>query len=652
MQKIKYSFIIIFAFFLIQVKAQDTLKINEVIKTASRQTAFKNSHEELIDSTLKSQYKNSSIDELLIIQTSSQIKSYGGLGNLSSISLRGSGANHVSINWNGFPVNSGTTGGTDLSLIQTGFFEDIKIIPGASSSLYGSGTFGGAVELNNKSNYEKGISTSIGSELGSFNTEKYFINGNLSNNKFQYKLSVNKIKAKNNFTFYNTYKFDNPLEERLHNKLNSLNIIQNLNLKLSQTNTLESGIWYIIKDKEIPEIAGSFGSGNKMQKDSIFRTYLRWKKVFAKSLLTVSSAFFTEYLQYTDKTNSYDTAYSINSKINANNFAGDISYRYYLSNKLIIDFTGIINNQQISTSNYTENQIFETNYSLISSLKYNISDFDIRFSFRNEFLEDVKYIPLFNFGISKKIFKNKIILKSNISNKFRKATFNEKYWQPGGNINIKHETGNNAEISMKYLFGKNANNHFNITYYCSNIKDMIQWIPENGVWTAVNNREVQINGIETNVNYSLQSGMFKHTFYTSYNFTNSMLTDVYSGKDDFIPQKMIYTPTNTAKLFFTSSYKKITISWSSQYTEKQFTTQENTNNFSLPAYSLSNIYASYHFDIKYFNISFKAKFLNIFNKQYELIKSYPTSGRAFYFGITFTYKNVSHKEKAKSLKIK
>ena len=52
---------------------------------------------------------------------------------------------------------------------------------------------------------------------------------------------------------------------------------------------------------------------------------------------------------------------------------------------------------------------------------------------------------------------------------------------------------------------------------------------------------------------------------------------------------------------------------------------------------MSNIYTSYHFDIKHINISLNAKLLNIFNKQYELIKSYPASGKAFYFGVIFKF---------------
>jgi len=626
-----------------QLKAQDTLQINEVVKTASLQKTFKNSNEELIDSTLQAQYKNTTIDEVLAIQTSSIIKSHGGLGNLSSISLRGCGANHVSINWNGFAINSATTGGADLSLIQTGFFEEIKLIPGASSSLYGSGTFGGALELNNSFKLKKGLNVNIGSEIGSFKTNKYFADFTFVNKKINYKLSVNKIIAKNNFPFIDKYKFDKPIEERQHNSIKSLNIIQNFMLKLPKNNSIESGMWYILKEKEIPEIAGTFNSGNKMQNDSIFRTYFRWNKFGKKYLLTASSAFFSEYLHYTDNTNKYDTEFSINSKIKANNYFADVSYHYYIKNNFILDFSGIINHQKIHTSNYKKNNISETNYSIIYSIKYSKFDYDFKFSFRNEILDDFKYIPLLNFGINKYFLKNKLLLKTNFSNKFRRATFNEKYWEPGGNINIKHEKGNSTELTFKYFYRNKSNNNLNITLYHSTIKDMIQWVQKNGVWSAQNNKNVKISGIETNINQEINLWFIKSKLIASYNFTNAMLVDVYSKENFESPQKLVYTPENTAKLYITNSYKKITFSWASQYTGKLFTTQENNEDNVLPFYFLSNIYASYNIDLKKIRINLNTKILNIFNRQYEMIKSYPTSGRAFYFGIVLKFRTKNAK---------
>ncbi len=635
----KYAIIIsIFLLFFpfLKVEAQDTIHIYEVVKTESLLNTFRNSNVEKIDSSIQTYYQNSSIEDVLEIKTSAQIKTYGGLGNLSSISLRGSGGNHVAVSWNGFAINSISAGSTDLSLIQTGFFEDVKLIPGASSSLYGNGTFGGALELNNSFVFKKDFNVSIGSEIGSFETFKYLGQTSFSNDILHYKLSINNINAKNNFPFTDNYKFEKPLERRKHNSLNSLNLIQNFILKLPKNNIVESGIWYLLKNKEIPEIAGSEYLGNKMQKDSIFRTYLRWKNFGKKHLLTASSAYFSEYLHYTDKLNSFESDYYINSKIRANVFLGDFSYRYYFKNRLIVDFAGFINKQQISTSNYKKIKISETNYSLIYSLKYDFLGFDFKFSFRNEFFDREKYIPLFNVGLSKKLLQNKVILKSNFSNKFKRATFNDKYWQPGGNINLKHEKGDNFEISFKYIFGKIKTDYFNATFYQSRINDMIQWIPIDGNWTAVNNKEVRINGVETSFEHSFKTKLLSNKIYLSYNYTNALLTNVYSV-DKFVSQKLVYTPKNNTKLFFVSSFKNISLSFAINYTDKRYTTQINNENNVLKSYFLSNIYASYKVDIKNFNLTFKAKFLNIFDKQYEHIKSYPSSGRAVYFSIVLAY---------------
>lgn len=636
----KTFFIIVnFTFLVFQLSGQDTLQINEVVKTASFQNVFQNSDEELIDSTLQSQYKNSSIDEVLAIQTSSQIKTYGGLGNLATISLRGSGGNHVAINWNGFKINSVTTGGTDLSLIQTGFFEDVKLIPGASSSLFGSGTFGGALELNNSAKLNQGFNINIGSEIGSFKTHKYFAQSSVSTKNIYYKLSVNKIYAKNNFTFTDNYKFENPIETRKHNALKSFSVIQNFMLKLPKNNSLESGIWFVKKEKEIPEIAGSYIEGNKLQYDSIFRTFLRWKKLGAKYLFTVSSAFFSEFIHYTDKTNYYDTNYYINSKIKAKIYNANVSYRYYFNKKLTLDFAGVINNQNVFTSNYNSKGISETNYSLISLLKYKISNYDFKINFRNEFLDNKKYIPLIDLGASKTLFQNKFIIKANFSNKFRRPSFNEKYWQPGGNLKINEETGTNSEISFKYNYGNVKNPSLNVTFYHSVINNMIQWVPNDGVWSAQNNKKVEINGIETNIKHSLQTGGIENTIYASYNFTNAVLKEVYSN-EDFIPQLLVYTPQNSAKFYITSSYKKLTLSWATQLTSKRYITQENNEDYILPAYFLSNIYAIYNIDYKKFSVILKTKILNVFNKQYEIIKSYPSSKRAFYINVIFEFKNI------------
>jgi outer membrane cobalamin receptor len=624
-----------------QINAQDTIQIKEVIKSETRFSQYSNLKTEIIDSTLKSYYKNASLDELLFKQTPSFIKSYGGLGNLSTIVLRGSNSNHVSVNWNGFPINSISTGGTDLSLIQSGFFNNITVIPGASSSLYGSGTFGGAIELNNLYNQPKGFDIRLEIEPGSFHTVKNSIETNYSGNSIQYRIAIDKIFAENDFVFLDNFKINPVPERRKNNALNSFNIFQTLKLNLPKSNTIEAGIWYILKYKEIPEIAGSYETGNKNQTDSIFRAFFRWKKLNKHSIFSLSTAFFTEYLHYTDKLNIADLNYFIDSEINSLSVFSDLSYRYYFNKKLTIEFAGLFNRQKIQTSNYINDHIADNNYSLLMAAQYKLLKSEINFSFRNEFSLELGFIPVFNAGLTKKILNEKLTLKSSISNKFRRPTFNERYWLPGGNSKLKHERGISVDINPEYVLKKEPNQLIKVsaTTYYSKIYDMIQWIPDtNQVWTAVNNNEVNIIGLESDFNLIFKKNNFVYSFNTSYNYTYSVQTNVFRHSNFEFPAKLIYTPEHSAKLFFSTTYKKINIGLSTQYIGKMFTTQDNNLLYVLSPFVITDLYSAYHFKIKNYLIDINAKIINMFNSRYQLIKSYPSPGRAIYVSIRLTYK--------------
>ena len=97
-------------------------------------------------------------------------------------------------------------------------------------------------------------------------------------------------------------------------------------------NTLELGIWYQQKEKELPQIMGSYGPSSASQKDSSFKIFARWTRIFAHSSLTIKSAYFTDYLHYLDKISPSDEAYTVDSRIFARQLFSDISYRNCFSN--------------------------------------------------------------------------------------------------------------------------------------------------------------------------------------------------------------------------------------------------------------------------------------------------------------------------------
>ena len=120
--------------------------------------------------------KNSSHNMRDIISKSSafSVSNRSSMG--SSLTLNGLSGNHVMILLDGVPIQGKLNGNIDLSQISTSNIKQIEIIEGPASSIYGSGAFGGVVNLiSNTANIKK-YSASVDSYIGS--DGKYLMSGN------------------------------------------------------------------------------------------------------------------------------------------------------------------------------------------------------------------------------------------------------------------------------------------------------------------------------------------------------------------------------------------------------------------------------------------------------------------------------------------
>ena len=120
-----------------------------------------------IDSLTLQEAKGQNLADLLSRQSDVFIKSYG-LGSLATTSLRGGGASHTAVIWNGFSLQSPMNGQLDLSLLPVFFFDEVEVQYGGSAALYGSGAVGGAIHLDNQIDFEKGLRIGGHGKLGSF----------------------------------------------------------------------------------------------------------------------------------------------------------------------------------------------------------------------------------------------------------------------------------------------------------------------------------------------------------------------------------------------------------------------------------------------------------------------------------------------------
>ena len=136
---------------IISVVSKIPKSANTVISSADKidKTFLRNSQSKDLTSLLR---------ESLALDTSSN----GGIGQLSSVFLRGTNSNHMLVKVNGVKINPSTAGGASIYNLDTDLINSVEIGYGPLSSVHGSEAVGGVMNISTKpiereSNYKIGI---------------------------------------------------------------------------------------------------------------------------------------------------------------------------------------------------------------------------------------------------------------------------------------------------------------------------------------------------------------------------------------------------------------------------------------------------------------------------------------------------------------
>ncbi len=87
------------------------------------------------------------VAELLATSPGVAVTEHGGPGQAATVSIRGSGAEHVKVLLDGLPLNTAAGGAVDLSSIPAAWISRIEIVRGTEGVHHGSGALGGVVNV-------------------------------------------------------------------------------------------------------------------------------------------------------------------------------------------------------------------------------------------------------------------------------------------------------------------------------------------------------------------------------------------------------------------------------------------------------------------------------------------------------------------------
>lgn len=551
------------------------------------------------------------LSELLRFQTPFYIKE-NGKGMVSSPSFRGTTAQQTAFVWNGININSIFLGQGDINNIGLLNFDKISVKAGGGSISYGTGAIGGSVHLDDEIVFNKKFQGNFFSEYGSFNTLNSSLKLSYSDDKLSVKLNTAIAKSDNNYEV--------PSEK-----------YKNLNGNYYQYNYSLSGAYRFSNNQKIAffsiwntglqhyPIFSETQTRTKYATNGL-KTMLNWEGKFNKIHNDLKIAFLRDTYDY------YADIYQPKSN-------GAIGDTWLIRNDLSYQETknfkiNLINEYQHNSAKGYSSGIINPKRNLGYSaliIRKNLSEkIDLEGAIRKDFVENIQSPYLFSLS-SKMDFSKHYLLKINASKNFRYPTFNDLYWQPGGNPLLKPEIAYQLEMSH-HLRGKKW--EFNITPFFNHIENMIQWLPTSeGHWSPFNTRKVRSYGFEVYSNITQKIGSFIFKANGSYAYTHS---------ENLETKKLLsYVPQHKTNGTISLQHKKkIEIFGQVLFTGEVFTTTDEDKRYALPYYTIFN--TGINFNINQ-HIKLGGKINNVFNEVYKTSDYYPLPLRNYNINLNINF---------------
>jgi vitamin B12 transporter len=532
-----------------------------------------------------------------------------GLGMVSSPSFRGTSASHTAVIWNGININSQLNGQVDFNAISANSYDNISVRSGGGSVLFGSGAIGGSIHLDNLIQFSKQEKHKLLANYGSFNTQhinydyvkatdKSFINiglgYNASDNDFKY-LGSNLTNENGSYLNYN---FD-----------------VNYGYKINKKHQLKIYSSTFFADRNLSRTLNA--PSNDGYEDINSKNLLEWNfALSSKEVITSRISYIFEKFKYFDNNQNKSNF----SDGNTQRKIGQIDYNNSFSTKVKLNAILGFESVTASGSSFDTNTrnilsgVVSLNHQLTKKLSYGVQ---LRQDVQNDF--DSPF--LYSLGIEQK-FSEKYTLSFNTSKNFRIPTFNDLYWQPGGNINLKPEDSYQFEIGNAISL-KNISFQVNGFYIKSSY--LIQWIPNpSGVWSPTNTDETRNLGIEFSANY--KTSIKDHFIVINANYA---YTD---AKDLETNQQLISVPKNRLNGFVNYQYKN----WSAFY-QLLFNDDVQFLVDTIPAFQVSNVGVEYEISTLKSNPNLGFVINNIYNTKYQNTLNRPMPGINFQITTTINF---------------
>ena len=585
------------------------------------------------------------------------LRDYGGSGGLKTVSVRGLGAQHTGVVYDGVALSDVQSGQIDLSRYSLDNVKSLWLNIGDNDDIYAPArSMASATSLLINSQREPNMMDTKLELVGQFKFGSFgFINpylrlGKSNGENFSWNVIADFIHAKNNYPYRLRNGLQTTTERRENSQLNSGHAEVNASWKPNSGSTLSVKGYFYDNGRQLPGPVIYYApvSHEKLRERNIFGQLAYKTKLSSKFSLMATAKFNWASSRYKDIDGKYP---------------GGMLDQYYIQKEEYVQATALYIplkglrmsyaidyfHNSLNSNLKTNNRPFRNSLLQALSVKYSfwrmtvtarglLSVYHDKSSSSPTRKTATKLSPSVGFSIQPVENVNWHI-RGSYKNIFRLPTFNELYFDHYGSINL------NPEITDLYNLGTVLNlspsswfSEFEISVdgYINSVKNKIVAVPYNMfVMTMINLGSVhgrgfdaalsakfdinESHGILLNGNYSYQRAEIH---------TDPLMTDY--GK------QVAYTPLNSGAWSVTWLNPWVNLVAHGTGASSKYATNSNVASTRIGGYMELGFTAYRNFKIKRHDLEVRADLINALNKRYELVARYPMPGISWNVSIKFT----------------
>ena len=595
------------------------------------------------------------------------LKDYGGVGGMKTVSARGLGSQFSTLTIDGVAVNDCQNGQIDLGRYMLGNSSMVTLTSGLQDEMLMSARSSAAGSVINMETlmprFLPGEKTkgSVGMEAGSFGllSPSLMLEQRL-NRKMSLSLWGNWLQSKGNypFTLYYTssHNDSSSVEYREHSAMHMATGDINFFYDISPTRLLTAKVHYVQGYHELPGPVVYYAKrGTEDTREKLFFSQVRYTSHHRQMSYQVIVKYQYTNDLYEDSAANTLTRYLRNEySQNEGYLSGTALWRptERLSASAAADGAlGTLHSNLSRNSDVTRTTLLGT-----MTLRYRHPRVTAKGQLLGTMVEEdacsdgkASYRRLSPYvGISlKPLKKSNIRLRYFYKSTYRVPNFNEMYYfvMPLDTLRPERADQHNIGITLAprkiYLCGRNAappdrDSTRTISYsatidgYRNKVSDKIIAVPRQNmfIWSTMNLGLVEITGLDVKGIVEYEDERFGLSATATYSYQKALDRSDPNDKKRYNNQ-IPYTPRHSGGLALYLSTPWVNVGYNYMQVGERYYQHQNSEESRLEPYATHDITIDRSFDLGAFGLRVQAQVLNLLDKQYEVVRSYPMMGRSY-----------------------